>query len=470
MGPDFEEIDSIINARSLAIVGASSGPMKFGTLLTRSQLKMGFDGPVYLVNPRETEIMGLPVYPSLRSLPETPDLVYLAVPASRTPEVLEDCAAMRVKGVVIIASGFGDVGGEGKALERTVVEKARAGGFRVIGPNCFGIYNPRTGLTMLPGHDFTRTPGEVAFVSQSGGFSVHVPRQAQSLGIGFSAVVSYGNAADVDETDLVRYFTADPTTSVIAGYIEGTRRGRAFLEALEDAAGAKTVVMWKVGKGESSRRAVVSHTGSLAGSAQIWDSALRQAGVIQASGVDELCDVLLALKHLGRAPGRRLLLSGGGGGLGTYAGDIAEAEGLDVPMLSDETYAEMKKALARAGAVPGNPLDLGAPLIPLPEFEAALTTAARHRGTDILVFDMAINFAYDLAGEPGLELATDALIKARQGGGQPMVVVLYSRSCDHDDLKFAGLLGRMRWRLLEAGIPVYPSMPRALRAIARING
>jgi acyl-CoA synthetase (NDP forming) len=465
----FEEIDAIINAGSLAIVGASSAPMKFGTLLTQSQLKMGFDGPVYLVNPRETEIMGLKVYPDLRSLPETPDIVYVAIPAHRAMDTLRDCAAMGVKGVIIIASGFREIGEKGSALEREALDIAREGGFRIIGPNCFGIYNPRNGLTVLPGHDFTRVPGDTAFISQSGGFSVHVARQAQSLGITFSAVVSYGNAADIDEADLVTYFSMDPETSVIAGYLEGAVRGREFFEALKQAAALKPVIIWKVGKGESSRRAVRSHTGALAGSAEVWDSMLRQCGAIPAFGVDEVCDILLALKHMGRRPGRRLLLSGGGGGLGTYAGEIAETEGFEVPLLTDETYREMQKVLARAGAVPGNPLDLGAPLIPLPEFEAAIKLAAVHPATDVLIFDMAINFAYDLAGDIGLELATDVLINARRESGKPLAAVLYSRSCDHEDQRFDGLLHRFRWKLIRAGIPVFPSMPRALKAIARIN-
>lgn len=466
---DFSQIDSIINARSLAIVGASGAPMKFGSLFTASQLSMGFDGPVYLVNPRESEIMGHAAYPDIRSLPEAPDLVYLMIPAHRSMDVLRDCAEIGVKAVIMIASGFREMGDRGAELEREALAIAREGGFRLLGPNCFGIYNPRNRLTVLPGHDFSKEPGDIAFISQSGGFSVHVARQAQSLGLRFSAVVSYGNAADLDETDFIRYFALDPETGIIAGYVEGARKGREFVDALRKAVASKPVVLWKVGRGESSRRAVLSHTGSLAGSSEVWDSLMRQCGVIQASGVNEVCDVLVALKHLGRRPGKRLLVTGGGGGLGTYGGELAEGEGLLVPLLEDETCRELQGVLAGAGAVAGNPLDIGAPLIPLPVFEAAIRLAAGHPGTDILVFDMAINFAYDLAGEPGLELATDIIINAARDSGKPVVVVLYSRSLDHDNLKFDGLLHRFRWKLLEAGVPVFPSMPRAMRAISLIN-
>lgn len=467
---DFEEIDQIINARSVALVGASGSPMKFGSLFTMSQMNVGFDGPIYLVNPKEKEIMGLKAYPDIRSLPEVPDLVYLMVPAHRSMDVLRDCAEVGVKGVIIMAAGFREIGEQGRHLESEALKLAREGGFRMIGPNCFGIYNPRNGLTLLPGFDFTRTPGDTAFISQSGGFSVHLARESQSLGIRFSAVVSYGNAADIDEADLLRYFARDPRTAFIAGYLEGVRDGREFADALAEAAAAKPVILWKVGKGESSRRAVVSHTGSLAGSTEIWEALLRQCGAIEVSGIDETVDVLIALGKFGRGPGKRLLIAGGGGGLGTYGADLAEAVGLEVPALDPGSLQSMQKALGRAGAVAGNPLDIGTPLIPLPEFEGSIREAACNPTTDILIFDLALNFAYQLAGAEGLERASDILIDAHRGSGKPVAVVLYSRACDTDDLVFEEILRKLRHKMLEAGLAVFPSMPRAIRAIAKING
>lgn len=467
---DFAEIDSIINARSLAIVGASAKPAKFGSYFTGVQLSFGFKGPVYLVNPTETEIMGQQVYPDVKSLPETPDLVYITIPAHRCMDVLRECAGAGVKAVIILAAGFKEIGGEGEALEREALRIAREGGFRVIGPNCFGLYNPRNRLTLLPGYDFSGTPGNTAFVSQSGGFSAHVGRMGKSLGIDFSAIVSYGNAADLDECDFLRYFARDPQTEIIAGYLEGARDGRKFFDALREAAAAKVMVLWKVGKSESSQRAVLSHTGSLAGSSQIWEAVIRQCGVIEASGVDELCDVLLALKHLGRKPGRRLLLSGGGGGLGTYAADLAEGEGLEVPPLAEESLAGMQGILNQAGAVASNPLDIGAPLIALPVFGAAMKEAGRNPTTDILVFDMALNFAFGLGGEEGLNRAAEILVQTRENSGKPVVVVLYNRAVGPEDMLFEEALRKVRERLLRGGIPVYPSMPRALRAISLVNG
>ncbi|MBU1670834.1 MAG: CoA-binding protein [Actinobacteria bacterium] len=466
---DFRQMDSIINARSLAVVGASNSPAKFGYYYTRSQLEMDFDGDVFLVNPNEDEVFGVRAYPDLLSLPSRPDLVYLAIPAHLSIDVLRDCAAVGVRCVMMIASGFREIGEDGLRLEREALRIARRGGFRILGPNCFGIYNPRTRLTMLPGPDFSHEPGDVAFISQSGGFSAHVARMGKGLGVGFSAVVSYGNAADLDEIDLIRYFTRDPATAVISCYIEGTSSGHRFFEAVREAAVVKPVVVWKSGRGASAGRAVQTHTGSLAGSPVIWDSLLRQCGVITTSGIDGLCDVLLALKHMGRRPGRRVLICGGGGALGTSGADIAEESGLEVPALEAGTGARLREVLDRAGTVVANPLDIGSPLIPPALFERTIDEASRNATTDVLVFDLAVNFAHLLYGADSIERSVDSLLGARARSGKPVAAVLYSRACGEDDLHYEGVLRSMRTRLHERGVPVFPSMERALAAIARVN-
>ena len=466
---DFGEIDAVINARFLAIVGASAKPVKFGSLFTMSQLTYGFSGPVYLVNPGEKEIMGRKVYPDLAALPEVPELVYLTIPAHRSMDILRQCADLGVKGVIVMAAGFREAGAGGEALEREALRIARRGGFRMVGPNCFGIYNPRNRLVLLPGHDFSETPGNVAFISQSGGFSAHVGRQCKALGIDFSAIVSFGNGADLDESDLLRYFADDPQTDTIAAYLEGAADGRLFLEALRQASARKTVLVWKVGKSAPSARAVMSHTGSLAGSARIWEGMLRQGGAIEVRGVDEMCDALLALKHLGREPGGRLLLAGGGGGLGTHAADLAEEAGLEVPPLAESSEARLREVLGAPGAAVGNPLDIGTPLIALPVFAAAMREAAANPSTDILLFDLALNFAFGLAGEEGLTAAADALISARREAGKPLVVALYSRAQGAEDMACEEMRRGLRDRMLAGGVLVFPSMPRAIRALSLLR-
>ena len=461
----FQQIDRIVNARSLAIVGASDKPGKFGTLLTASQLAMGFSGPVYLVNPAGGEIQGHRVYPSLMDLPEAPDLVYVAVPAPVSLPILEACARRGVKGVVMVASGFREAGEEGRRLEEDALRTARQGGFRIIGPNCFGIYNPRNRLTLTPGYDFSTEPGNVAFFSQSGGYAAHVARLGKSLGLSFRAVVSYGNGADLDGPDFLRYFGRDHGTGIIGVYLEGTRDGRGFLEALAEAAERKPVVIWKVGQGEASLRAVASHTGSLAGAQPVWKGALGRRGVVRVSGVDELVDVLLAWKHLGPDPGRRVLFVAGGGGLGAFAADLAAEEGLDLPSLEETAEGALREILHGAGAVAGNPLDIGAPLIPLPHFEAVLRAAAGNASTDVVLLDLAVNFAMLLGGIEGMVRVAEILGRVRAETGRPLAVVLYSRACDPDDLEPERALRRMRSILHRNSVAVFPSLPRAMRAI-----
>ncbi len=465
----FEEIDAILNARSMAIVGASNNPGKFGGMLTASQLTMGFTGPLYLVNPKEQEIMGRKAYPDLASLPETPDLVYVGIPAHRSLDVLRTCAGMGVKAVVMVAAGFGEIGAEGKEREQEALRIAREGGFRIIGPNCFGIYNPRNHLTLLPGHDFSTLPGDVAFLSQSGGFAAQMGRLGKGLEIPFSAIVSYGNGIDLNEVELLQYLARDPQTRFIAAYLEGTRDGPALRSALQEASARKPVILWKVGRSSASRKAVMSHTGSMAGSAEIWDALLRQTGAISASGIEEICDVLLALRRLGERPGGRLLVAGGGGGLGTHGADLAGEHGLEVPPLAVETARRLGGILKAAGAVASNPLDIGTPLVPMPILEPTFMAAAENPTTDIFLFDLAVNFARNLVGEEGLVAFADLLGRVRETSGKPVAIALYSRSTDPDDLETEGLLRRIRNLLLEKGVAVFPSMRRAVRAIALVN-
>ncbi len=465
----FEEIHGIINARSLAIVGASDKPGKFGTHLTTSQLAMGFKGPVYLVNPGGGEILGRKVYPDLGSLPEAPELVYVAVPALRSLPILRECARAGVKGVVMVASGFREAGEEGHRLEQEALHTARQGGFRIIGPNCFGIYNPRNLLTLAPGHDFSTEPGDIAFLSQSGGYSAHVARLGKSLGLPFRAVISYGNGSDLDERHFLRYFGQDSGTGIVAAYLEGTRDGRGFLESLSEAAERKPVVIWKVGRGEAARRAVSSHTGSMAGAHPVWNAALSRRGVIQVSGLDELGDVLVALKHLGPDPGKRVMFVGGGGGLGAFAADLAEAEGLELPPLEEPAGNALREILEGAGAVAGNPLDIGTPLIPLRRFEAVLRAASAQASADVLVLDLAVNFAMLLGGTEGMVRVAEILARVRSESGRPMAAVLYSSAFDPDDLEPERALRQMRSILLKRSVAVFPSMPRAMRALSLVN-
>lgn len=467
--PEFEEIHRILNARSLAIVGASNSPEKFGYQIMQSNLTMGFKGPIYPVNRNASQVLGFKSYPSVADLPESPDVVYLTIPAHRSMDILKDCASRGTKCVVIIASGFREIGEERKRMEEEALKIAREGGFRIIGPNCFGIYNPRNCITMLPGHDLSKEFGDVAFISQSGGFAVQVARLGNSLGINFSAALSYGNAADIGECDLLRYFSDDPDTNIIGCYIEGTQNGTEFKRVIEETAAKKPLIVWKAGDTEVSRRAVLSHTGSLAGESRIWDCFLRSKGAMRASGVEEMVDAFVALKHIGRNPGRRLLIAGGGGGLGTYGADKAIERGLEIPPLSNKTLEAMRKLLGYPGAVASNPLDIGTPITSPPLFRQIVSQAVSNDTTDVFLFDLAFNLAYPIAGEDVLSELARIFSEARQESGKPIAVSLYSRACGESDIEIEKSLRKVRSQLLEGGIAVFGSTESAIRAISIVN-
>ncbi len=464
---DFQEIDAIINAKSLALVGASTKPLKFGSMFLDSLLRMGFKGDIYPINEKEKEIRGLTCYPDLISLPTTPELVYIAIPAYQCMEVLRQCMGSGVRGVVILAAGFREVGEEGERLEEEALRMAREGGFRIIGPNCFGIYNPRTGLTLPPNPDLTHQPGKVAFITQSGGYGAHFARLGRSMGINFSAVVSYGNGADLEAADFIEYFAEDRETEIIAGYIEGTRDGRRFFETLKQAAAEKPVIMWKVGKGEMARKAVMSHTGSLAGSEEIWNSLLEQCGAVPTQGLEETFNMVQGFYHLKGKPVERLLVMAGGGGLNAYVADLAEERDLLIPPLASDTEEKFAEIFPKVGAVVGNPLDIGTPIVPPDFFKVIVDIAVRDTATDLLIYDLAINFGVLLVGQEGVYRSLQHLAAASKETGKPCVVNLYNRAPDDPTVSMFHV--GMKRMLSDEGIPVFEDLRSALDVIAALN-
>ncbi len=351
--------DYFFNPRSIAVVGASRDPTKVGYQVVNN-LKKGFRGRIYPVNPRAREILGLRAYPSLTSIPDEIDLAVIAVPAPIVPRVAEEAGRKGVKALIVLSAGFKEIGAEGARLERRLVEIVRKYNMRMIGPNVVGIYVPRTGVntTFLdpsrqayPGH------GPIAFLSQSGAFGIAVLDWAAMRGIGISKFVSLGNKADVDEADLLGYLVEDDDTLVITMYIEGVEDGRKFRKALEEATPVKPVIVLKAGRSEEGARAISSHTGSLAGMDRVYDAVFRQTGVLRAMGMEELFDMALAVAHQPPARGPRVAILTAGGGSGVMATDAARDLGLEVPRLSDRVISKLRRILLPI-ASPYNPVDV----------------------------------------------------------------------------------------------------------------
>ena len=355
-----ESLDAILNPSGIAVIGASKDPLKWGHMLLAAIMKGGYKGRLYPINPKETEIEGLKVYPTVADVPEPVDLAIIVVPANAVPSVMNDCAKKHVKGAVIITSGFGETGPEGKKVQDEVVKIAQAGGVRFVGPNVMGICSSKARLSalMVP---FLHEKGEVAFVSQSGGYGLQLYLRASSMGVGISSFISSGNEADLNMVDYIKYFADDPSVKAICMYMEGLRQGRAFYETAKEITKNKPIVVIKVGTSEVGSRAASSHTGALAGSDKVYDAMFKQAGILRASNATEMFDIIKGLLYAPLPKGNRIGVISNSGGIAVETADALSRNNLVMPTLPEERQKELLKVIPAFGN-PRNPVDLTASL------------------------------------------------------------------------------------------------------------
>jgi acyl-CoA synthetase (NDP forming) len=463
--PSLEEVFS---PRGVALVGASeSARFSFATGVLVSLKSAGFP-KIYPVNPKYTEVMGLPCYPSVRAIPGVVDHVIVSIPAESVLELLDDCAAKGVKSVHFFTAGFGESGHSERAeLEKAMLAKARAGNFRIIGPNCVGLFVPKTRLVNTSG--IPLEPGPIAFISQSGGHAHNMPFYGSPRGLRFSKIVSYGNALDVDEVELLDYFTHDPETEIIAAYIEGVRDGRRFMEAMKRAVARKPVVIYKGGTTEAGKRAAHGHTASLTSSVAVFDALCRQLKTIQVDDTDEMIDVLVALRFANPLPeGNGVALIGAGGGPSVLASDEMEKAGLNMPHFSKGIQAELQQFLPLAGSIFANPID--APNLATPEAIAAtIRVLSKLPDIHMLIYHMGFHpisrwgggrFTSDAFLKPVIETLT----KVKRESGKPVLLVLFPPL----DLEGMKDFLAVQEALVGAGLPVFHSLRRAAKAMARV--
>jgi len=317
----FESLDLLFHPRSIALAGiTTANPEHWTRVFLDALTEIGFERPIYLVNPKGGEIQGYKVYKNLRDIPGTVDYVISTVPAQASPGLVEECDTKGVRAIHFCTAGFSETGEEeGARLEAQLVETSRRKGIRIIGPNCMGIYCPQSRLSF--GIGFPKESGHVAFVSQSGGNAGSLVRQAAWRGVRFSKGISYGNACDLNESDFLEYLADDPDTKIIGLYIEGVKDGARFHRALERAAKEKVVVLLKGGVTHGGTRAASGHTGSLAGAEVIWDALCRQFGIIRVYSLEEMADILQTLLFMPIPKGRNVALIGTGGGNSVLVAD-----------------------------------------------------------------------------------------------------------------------------------------------------
>lgn len=473
-----ENLERIFNPSSVAIIGVSAEGFGFGRGILLSHLAMGYGGKLYPVNPHGGSIEGLNMYPSVEAIPGPIDFAIIAIPAHRVPEALEACRKKGVAGAEILSSGFREAGTPlGIALEKEL-QAIAAQGIRVIGPNCFGIYCPKSGLTLLPGPDLSREPGPVAFISQSGGLTIDFANIGKWRGIRFSKVISFGNGCDLRETEMLDFLRLDPETRVICMYVEGVPSGQEFVRALDAAAMKKPVVVIKGGLSDSGRRATASHTASLGGQRHIWESVLRQCNTVQVESIQEMADTALAFSLL---PGREYSgcsVVGGGGALGVMAADMAESFGLTIPPLRDDIQKAIFDFLPQPGSSATNPIDIANPYVKPQAIKEILLRVSDDENVDIHVVVQLLYHYKTLGHTLGADRMKDVtpyreLVQVCREVSElkkkPVVLVLPNYKQEEDALDIEEIIRETRRLFIEAGIPVYDDVRNALAAVASVS-
>jgi acyl-CoA synthetase (NDP forming) len=350
-------------------------------------------------------------------------------------------------------------------LERQIVQRARQGGIRVIGPNCVGLYCPDVGLTFR--FSLPKEPGQVAFVSQSGGNAADLEYQGAGRGLRFSKIISFGNASDLNESDFLEYLIEDPQTKVIGVYLEGVKDGRRFLDLLRRSDGKKPVVLFKAGRTKAGSRAVISHTASMSGESAVWESVCRQFGIIIVNSIQEMADVLLAFQFLPPSTGQRVLVMGGGGGGSVAAADMCESVGFEVPPLPPEMREKIRSFAPEVWSLISNPMD-GSVMGGVETMVRAYQMGAKWDGVDLLIGNSSAIWLLDCPDGAGLhESSLQFLINLAQGVQKPMVIFINSGDPTTPWRVEAVLKAQEQCR--DAGIPVYPNIRRAARALAHFT-
>lgn len=464
---------AFFDPRSVAVVGASKRINKAGHVIFKNfaenKRRGVFKGELYPVNPHEESVLGFRCYPSVAKIPGELELVVIVVPANNVPSVMDDAAAKKVKAVVIITAGFGEVGNY--ELENQIVAIARKAGIRVLGPNCLGVYDSKTGVDMLflpetkvltTGDEVVATPrpmpGNMAIVTQSGAFGAAALDYLTGRQTGVSKFVSFGNKCDVNEAEMLNYLLYDEETKTILLYVEDIKNGREFLETAKKVTRKKPIVVLKCGRTKAGARAAASHTGAIAGSDQIYDAVFAQTGILRAKDMEEFFDTGKALVMQPPASGVNIGILTDAGGPGIMAVDECELKGLRVNQFSERTIQKFEK-LKNEGRLPKfatnlNPVDV----------TGSATSEMFEHATEILFEDSEINgiILLGLHHTPALqEDFIDRVAKVASQYSKPIV------ACDIGETEMAL---HTRFRFEKLGIPAYSSpedAARAMNALAR---
>ncbi len=460
----------IANPESIAYFGASNNFSAMGTNMLQSIQALGFKGKIYPVHPKEDSVLNLQAYKSVSDLPCAPDLAIIVLPTRIVIETIKACGKKGIKHAIVVSAGFKEVGSDGVALEKKLLETVEKYGISLIGPNCIGVANPHHQLnsTFLP---FEGKPGFVGMASQSGSFITQMFNYLKTRGLGFSTGFSVGNEANIDIVDCMEYFGACPNTKVIALYVESIRRGKAFIETARAIIPHKPIVAFYVGGSEAGKRASFSHTGSLAGPDKLYDGVFRQSGVIRAYSIEQMFDFCCVLGTSPLPAGNRIVIQTHSGGPGAAAADCCSKANLELPPLSEETLEKLSPFIPHT-ASNANPVDLTYTKNPLDYFSKIPAILLDDTNTDSLLIyflasDSMIKRALEGMGMPVGDIAenTDKIIDQQcnsikelfKANGKPLV-----------GFSFLTRESSFIKKLQDNGIPVLPGPERAAKAMGAL--
>ena len=379
---DHQPLNAIFAPRSVAVIGATETPRSVGRSLLWNLIGSPFGGTVFPVNPKLGSVLGIKAYPGIAEVPEPVDLAVIATPAATVPDVVQDCANAGVKAAIILSPGFREVGSEGVELERQILDIARRGNLRIIGPNCLGVMNPLTGLNATFARGMAK-PGNVGFISQSGALCTSILDWSFQENVGFSAFISIGSMLDVGWGDLIYYLGDDPRTQSIVIYMESIGDARSFLSAAREVALTKPIIVIKAGRTTPAAQAIASHTGALTGSDDVLDAAFRRCGVLRVYNLTHLFSMAEVLAKQPRPKGSRLTILTNAGGPGILTTDTLILEGGTLAQLSGETVETLNQILPPQWSH-SNPIDILGDADP-DRYAKALEIAAKDPNSDGLL-------------------------------------------------------------------------------------
>lgn len=479
-GALYEYLDRyLFNPRSIAVVGASNTPGKWGFGIINRVVDTRDSRAIYAINNKTPEVAGLKAYKSVRDVPDEVEFAVIAIPFQDVPQVMEDCVARGVRAALVISAGMGESGEEGVEVEHRVLDIARRGNIRFVGPNCMGHFNTAANF-YTTGFVEPMKPGYIGIAAQSGGFTGHILHCGVQAGIGFSKVISTGNEANLHLEDYIEYFAQDEQTKVIGAYVEGFREGKRFLKLAREVTRKKPLIIMKVGRTEPGAKAAKGHTGALAGSDVVSGAALKQAGVVRVDDIEELFDTAAALLRQPLPQGRRIGILTGGGGHGVITTDACARLGLELAQLSPRTLSRLDEVLPPRWPHQ-NPVDTVAagfvtydclgPIMEDENVDAVVAVGAvgmsawwRRRGDLPLSMpshirqeaDKMMDFV-EVAEQQQIETALARMDKT----GKPLIVI--GMMMDPEIMQAAVIQ-----KLTQNGITVYPTPERAAKALSNL--